>query len=64
MKVYINKTNMLNFHLFHHDENRNPRRKRIVQAFGDDDQWVLAEQPSEEQLVQYLDQVVQDDEPA
>ena len=51
---------MLNFHLFHHAENRNTRRKRIVQAFGDDDQWVLAEQPSEEQLVEYLDKVVSD----
>lgn len=51
---------MLNIHLFHHTENRNTRRKRIIQAFGDDDQWVLAEQPSEEQLMVYLDQVVSD----
>jgi hypothetical protein len=51
---------MLNFHLFHHTEDRNTRRKRVVQAFGDSDQWVLAEQPSEEQLIAYLDQVVND----
>ncbi len=51
---------MLNFHLFHHTEDRNTRRKRIVQAFGDEDQWVLAEQPNEEQLVEYLDKVVSD----
>jgi len=53
---------MFHFNLFHHSEDHNPRRKRVVQAFGDDDQWVLAEQPTEEQLVAYLDQVVSDNE--
>jgi hypothetical protein len=50
---------MFHFNLFHHSEDHNPRRKRVVQAFGDDDQWVLAEQPTEEQLEKIIKLLIQ-----
>ena len=52
---------MIHIHLpFHRQETQMHTRRRAVQAYGDDDKWQLDEQPSEEQLVAYLDEVVKD----
>lgn len=51
-------------HLFHHQTHHHHPRKRLAQAYGDDDRWQLEEQPTEEQLVQYLTAVVSDNSEA